>query len=38
MDAVWTILGYAKDPAKAKAHIISRAKALGLTKMLPDTW
>lgn len=30
--------GRAKDKAKAKAHIISRAKALGATDMLPDDW
>jgi hypothetical protein len=31
-------IGRAKDPAKAKAHIISRAKSLGATSMLPDGW
>lgn len=31
-------LGRAKDKAKAKAHIIARAKALGATKELPDAW
>lgn len=31
-------IGRAKNPAKAKAHIRSRAKALGLTDMLPDSW
>ncbi len=31
-------LGRAKDEAKAKAHIIARAKALGATSMLPDGW
>jgi len=31
-------IGRAKDPAKAKAHIISRAKSLGLTDLLPDGW
>jgi len=30
--------GRASDYDKAKAHIISRAKALGLTKELPDDW
>lgn len=30
--------GRAKDPAAAKAHIIKRATALGLTSMLPDSW
>lgn len=30
--------GRAKDKAAAKAHIIKRAKALGLTKLLPDGW
>jgi len=31
-------IGRATDPAKAKAHIISRAKSLGLTSQLPDGW
>lgn len=31
-------IGRASDPAKAKAHIITRAKALGATAMLPDDW
>jgi hypothetical protein len=31
-------LGRAKDKAKAKAHIIARAKALGATKELPESW
>ncbi len=31
-------IGRAKDPAKAKAHIIARAKALGATSALPDGW
>ena len=30
--------GRAKDQAKAKAHIIKRARALGATHMLPDAW
>lgn len=30
--------GRASDKAKAKAHIISRAKDLGATGMLPDSW
>jgi hypothetical protein len=30
--------GRAKDKAKAKAHIISRAKALGESKLLPESW
>lgn len=30
--------GRAKDPAAAKAHIKKRAKALGATDMIPDTW
>lgn len=30
--------GRAKDPAKAKAHIVKRARALGATHMLPDKW
>jgi hypothetical protein len=31
-------IGRAKDPAKAKAHIISRARSLGATDMLPADW
>lgn len=31
-------IGRAKDPAKAKAHIKARAKTLGATDMLPDSW
>ena len=31
-------IGRAKDPAAARRHIIKRAKALGLTKLLPDDW
>jgi hypothetical protein len=31
-------LGRAKNPEAAKAHIIKRAKALGLTSKLPDGW
>lgn len=30
--------GRAKDKAAAKAHITKRAKALGLTSLLPDGW
>ena len=30
--------GRAKDPAAARAHIIQRAKALGLTDLLPEDW
>lgn len=30
--------GRAKNKAKAKAHIIARAKALGATDMLPEGW
>jgi hypothetical protein len=30
--------GRAKDPEKAKAHIKTRAKALGATDQLPDDW
>jgi hypothetical protein len=30
--------GRAKDKAKTKAHIISRARSLGATDMLPDDW
>lgn len=31
-------IGRAKDPAAARAHIIQRARALGLTKLLPEGW
>jgi len=31
-------MGRAKNKAMAKAHIISRARALGAMKMLPDGW
>lgn len=31
-------IGRAKNPAAAKRHIIQRAKALGLTSLLPDGW
>lgn len=31
-------VGRASNPAAAKAHIIKRAKALGLTKLLPNDW
>lgn len=31
-------LGRAKDTARAKRHIIKRARALGLTDQLPDGW
>ena len=31
-------IGRAKDPEKAKAHIKSRARALGMTDSLPDSW
>ena len=30
--------GRAKDPAKAKAHIKARAKALGKENLIPDNW
>ena len=33
-----TLVGRAKDYAKAKAHIMQRAKALGATSMLPKMW
>ena len=32
------LVGNAKNPAAAKAHVIKRAKALGLTKSLPADW
>lgn len=31
-------IGRAKDPAAAKAHIKKRARALGLTDLLPEDW
>lgn len=31
-------IGRAKDPGKTKAHIRSRAKALGLEELLPESW
>lgn len=31
-------LGRAKDPARAKRHIIQRARKLGAISMLPDSW
>jgi 2'-5' RNA ligase len=31
-------IGRAKDPAKVKAHIRRRAKALGLTELIPESW
>lgn len=31
-------VGRSKNPAKAKAHIKSRAETLGATDMLPDSW
>lgn len=30
--------GYTGDKAAAKSHIITRAKALGMTNLLPDAW
>jgi len=30
--------GRAKDPAKVKAHIIARAKAMGKESMIPEDW
>lgn len=30
--------GRAKDKAAAKRHIIKRARAMGMTSMLPDGW
>jgi hypothetical protein len=32
------LYGQAKNPDKAKAHIKARARALGATSELPDTW
>jgi hypothetical protein len=37
LNAIRTV-GRAKDPAAAKAHIKRRARALGLTDLLPDGW
>jgi hypothetical protein len=31
-------VGRASDPAKARAHIKSRARALGATSLIPDDW
>ncbi len=31
-------VGRAKDPTEAKAHIKKRAKALGATNLIPDSW
>lgn len=36
--AIGHLGNYTGDKAKAKAHIIKRARALGLTSMLPDEW
>lgn len=36
--AVGHLGGYTGDKAAAKKHIISRARALGLTNLLPDDW
>ena len=30
--------GRAKDPEKAKAHIVARAKEMGMSSVLPDGW
>lgn len=32
------LAGNAKNPDAARAHIKARAKALGLSKLIPDTW
>lgn len=32
------LCGNSSHPSSAKKHVIARAKALGLTSMLPDTW
>lgn len=32
------LAGNAKNPAKARRHIMSRARALGLSDRIPDTW
>jgi hypothetical protein len=31
-------IGRAKNPEKARAHVKARARALGLTDLIPDTW
>ena len=31
-------VGRASDPAKAKAHIRARARSMGLSSLLPDSW
>lgn len=31
-------IGRAKDPAKAKAHVKKRARALGAENLIPDSW
>jgi cell division septum initiation protein DivIVA len=36
--AVGRLGNYTGDKAKAKAHLIARAKALGATNLLPDDW
>ena len=33
-----SLAGNAKDPGKARAHIKSRAKDLGLESKIPGTW
>lgn len=38
MDAIRLLPNGKADPAVIKSHIIKRAKALGLTKMLPEAW
>lgn len=32
------LAGHAKNPAKARAFIKRRAKALGASEMIPDSW
>lgn len=32
------LVGNAKDPKAAKAHVVSRARTLGLVDKLPDSW
>jgi hypothetical protein len=38
LKAAIKLVGNAKDPVAAKAHVIKRARALGLTKLLPKGW
>lgn len=37
LDAI-KLAGHAKDPAKARRFIIRRARQLGLSDLIPDSW